>query len=60
MFSNFEITALIYSKNDINKYLDIFAVDKEDSEVFNEIYERKYLKRFLVGRKVFKLLSTLM
>lgn len=60
MFSNFEITALIYSKNDINKYLDIFVVDKENSEVFNEVYERKYLKRFLVGRKVFKLLSTLM
>ena len=60
MHHNFEITALIYSQKDINKYLELYYVDESFSEVFTNQYERKYLKRYRIGRKVFKLLSTLM
>lgn len=60
MHHNFEITALIYSKKDVDNYLQIYFSDEENSEVFSEVYERKYLRRYRVGRKVFKLLSTLM
>ena len=60
MHHNFEITALIYSKKEVQEYLDIYSQDLLDSEVYNEIYERKYLKKYVFGRKVFKLLSTLM
>ena len=60
MHHNFEITALIYTKKDVEKYLHIYDNDELNSERFDEVYERKYLKRYRVGRKVFKLLSTLM
>ena len=60
MHHNFEITAFIYSKKEVEEYLDIYFKDEENSEVFDEVYERKYLKKYKVGRKVFKLLSTLM
>lgn len=60
MHHNFEITALIYTKKDVEKYIQIYGKDELNSERFDEVYERKYLKRYRVGRKVFKLLSTLM
>ena len=57
---NFEITMLVYSKNKVKEYLDIYYEDEENSDRFDEVYERKNLKRYTLGRKVFKLLSTLM
>ena len=60
MHHNFEITAIISSKKEVLEYLNIFYLDIENSEVFDLTYERKYLKKYKIGRKVFKLLSTLM
>ena len=60
MHDNFEITALIYSIKEVNKYLEIFYQDLKDSDEFSLSYERKYLRKYKIGRKVFKLLSTLM
>ena len=60
MHHNFEITAIISSKKEVLEYLNIFYLDLENSEVFDLVYERKYLKKYKIGRKVFKLLSTLM
>ena len=60
MHHNFEITMLVYSKNKVKEYLDIYYEDEENSDRFDEVYERKNLKRYTLGRKVFKLLSTLM
>lgn len=60
MHHNFEITSLIYTKREVERYLQIYYLDLENSIMYDEVYERKYLKRYIVGRKVFKLLSTLM
>ena len=60
MHHNFEITALIYSKKEVDDYLKIYHDDLKESDEFSLSYERKYLRKYKVGRKVFKLLSTLM
>lgn len=60
MHHNFEITALIYSKKEVDDYLRIYYKDLSESDEFTLTYERKYLRRYKIGRKVFKLLSTLM
>ena len=48
MHHNFEITAIIYSKKEVLEYLNIFYLDLENSEVFDFVYERKYLKKYKI------------
>ena len=57
---NLEENAFIYDTNKIKEYYEIFKNDLYKCDEYDEIYERKYLKKYRFGRKIFKILSSLM
>ncbi|MDD6302338.1 MAG: phospholipase D-like domain-containing protein [Bacillales bacterium] len=60
MYHNFELTALIYGKEQIYRHKNIFSVDVINSLIYSEEFEKKELKKYRLGQKIFKLLSVLM
>lgn len=57
---NLEENAFIYDTNKIKEYYETFKNDLYKCDEYDEIYERKYLKKYRFGRKIFKILSSLM
>lgn len=57
---NLEENAFIYDRNKIMEYYYIFKDDLIRCDEYDEVYERKYLRKYRFGRKIFKILSSLM
>lgn len=59
-YHNIELNAFIYDKSVIKAYKNIIDLDLELSIEYSEVVERRLLKKYRFGRKVFKILSSLM
>ena len=57
---NLEADALIYSKNEVYRYKNIFMTDVINSLEYSPIIEEKMFSSFKFGKRIFRLISSIM
>ena len=57
---NLEIDALIYSKNEVYRYKNIFYSDVINSLEYSPLIEEKMFSSFKLGKRIFRLISSIM
>lgn len=58
--SNLESDAFIYSYNEVERYRNIFNIDRCNSIIFDENIEQRYFSSFKLGKKVVKFISSIL
>ena len=57
---NLEVDALIYSKNEVYRYKNIFYSDVINSLEYSPLIEEKMFSSFKLGKRIFRLISSIM
>ena len=57
---NLEVDALIYSKNEVYTYKNIFYSDVINSLEYSPLIEEKMFSSFKLGKRIFRLISSIM
>ena len=56
---NLETDAFIYSRSEVNRYLNIYKTDIIYSLVYSPFIEQKYFSSFKLGKRLYRIISSL-